>query len=147
MSERLWKRINESWKKIDIYDGPNAFLETFATVPRAWGILFAANFCQYEICNGGFHQFFFNSTGVLAHEAVEGFHAIEMHTTANLIETAMRLLGDPYPRERLERQARLGKMDKQILEPLNDEFFKLIGQENGGFQKATYDFGERISIK
>ncbi|WP_369973953.1 DUF4375 domain-containing protein [Polaromonas sp. SP1] len=30
--------------------------------------LFAVHWCQSEICNGGFMQFFANSTGVLAPE-------------------------------------------------------------------------------
>ena len=64
------------WDAINIYDGPEVFLTTLNHVSREAGLLFAAYFCQTEVCNGGFHQFFFNSTGVLAPEAVDGFTAI-----------------------------------------------------------------------
>jgi hypothetical protein len=71
-----WSLIEPVWDEIEIYSGPEEFSRTFAGVPRSAGLLFAAHFCQSEVCNGGFNQFFSNSTGVLAPEAIEGFKAI-----------------------------------------------------------------------
>jgi Domain of unknown function (DUF4375) len=88
--------LDSIWDVINIYDGPEAFLATFNQVSREAGLLFAANFCQSEVCNGGFRQFFFNSTGVLAPEAVDGFAAIGQVQVGNLLEQAMALLGAPY---------------------------------------------------
>jgi hypothetical protein len=102
-----WSIVEPVWDAIDIYSGPDVFMQTFGSVPRASGLLFAAHFCQSEICNGGFQQFFGNSTGVLAAEAVEGFHEIGQHQVAALIEKAMSLFGSGYPRDRKERETRL----------------------------------------
>src|SRR5215468_5622343 len=71
-----WSIVEPVWNAINIGDGPEIFAQTFASVPRVSGLIFAAHFCQSEICNGGFRQFFWNSTGVLAPEAVVGFRDI-----------------------------------------------------------------------
>ena len=99
--------------------------------------MFAAHFCQSEVCNGGFDQFFWNSTGVLAPEAVEGFRQIGQSQVAALVESAMELLGSPYPRDRDERQERLSHVPKPSLDSLDQKFFSLIESEAGGFEKAA----------
>lgn len=73
--EEYWAVLDQYWDVIDI-DSPEVFESTFNRVPRSVGLLYAAHFCQSEVCNGGFTQFFWNSTGVLGPEAVEGFRAI-----------------------------------------------------------------------
>jgi hypothetical protein len=62
-----WDVVEPYWNQIDIQD-PDIFQHTFQSAPKISGLMFAAHFCQSEVCNGGFHQFFWNSTGVLAPE-------------------------------------------------------------------------------
>jgi uncharacterized protein DUF4375 len=76
------RAVQKGVNVINIYDGPDIFLKTFAQVRREVGLLYATAFCQVEVCNGGLSQFFGNSTGVLAPEAVEGFIAIGQPQTA-----------------------------------------------------------------
>jgi hypothetical protein len=132
-----WSIVGPVWDAIDIYSGPDVFKQTFGSVPRASGLLFAAHFCQSEICNGGFHQFLGNSTGVLAAEAVEGFHEIGQHQVAALIEKAMSFFGSAYPRDRKERQTRLEQVSRSSLDALDDLFYSLIDSEAGGFTAAA----------
>lgn len=139
---------------IDIYEGPEVFLSTFSTVRPELGLLYAAHFCQYEICNGGFTQLFFNSTGVLAPEAVKGFVAIGQPRTAAIVQKAMSMLALTYPRERRNRQAALhdlasttditarvrgaeGYRRVEAFGPLEDEFYSLLESESGGFEVAA----------
>src|SRR5271170_7900760 len=96
--EIYWDVIEPIWDDIDI-DSAESFQQTFQNVPRELGLLYAAHFCQSEVCNGGFTQFFWNSTGVLAPEAVKGFEAISQPQLANVLSQAMALLGAPYLRE------------------------------------------------
>lgn len=100
-------------------------------------MLFAAHFCQSEICNGGFHQFFGNSTGVLAPEAVEGFREIGQAQVAALIEKGMSLFGGTYPRDRNDRQARLAEVSRNSLNALDQTFYSLIDSEGGDFTVAA----------
>ncbi len=106
--------------------------------------MFAAHSCQSEICNGGFDQFFWNSTGVLAPEAAEGFREIGQPQIAALIESAMDLVGSPYPRDREERQGRLSQLPGGALDALDQKFFALIESEAGGFQDAADRYVERM---
>ncbi|HLH02368.1 MAG TPA: DUF4375 domain-containing protein [Bryobacteraceae bacterium] len=96
--EGYWRLIEPVWEQIDIYSCADAFLQNYRAVRRGAGLVYAAHFAQYEICNGGFPQFFSNSTGVLAPEAKEGFQEIGMDKTAEIVSTAMALLGKSYPR-------------------------------------------------
>ncbi|WP_164468170.1 DMP19 family protein [Caulobacter vibrioides] len=48
------------------------FLAGFSAVPTPSKHLLATHWLQSEVHNGGFSQFFSNSTGVLAPEAVAG---------------------------------------------------------------------------
>jgi hypothetical protein len=91
---RYWDAVEPIWDVINIYGGPDVFLATFAKVPRPVGICYAAHFCLSEVHNGGWLQFFLNSTGVLAPEAVEGFEAIGMPKLAATAREAMSLAGD-----------------------------------------------------
>ena len=50
-----------------------------------------------QVHNGGFLQFFWNSPGLIAPEAADGFKAIGMPMLASLLLTTAALLGSPYP--------------------------------------------------
>lgn len=139
-----WDKVEPFWEAIDIYEGPDVFRQTFSTAPKEVGLLFAAHFCQSEVCNGGLDQFFWNSTGVLAPEAVEGFREIGQIQIANLLEAAMNLVASPYPRDREERQALLSQVPKEALDALDKTFFVLIDSEEGGFQAAADRYVERL---
>ena len=110
-----WRLIEPHWEAVSIYEGPIVFLDGFARLSKAARHLFAVWWCDSEVCNGGFHQFFSNSTGVLAPEALEGFRAIGLIECAELVELALRKFGEPYPRDREARQAAL-----KLIEPPSD---------------------------
>ncbi len=132
-----WSIVEPVWDAINISDGPEVFAQTFGSAPRTSGLLFAAHFCQSEICNGGFGQFFGNSTGVLAPEAVEGFREIGQVEVAALIEKAISLFGIVYPRDRKERETRLTQVSRSSLGSLDEMFYSLIDSEAGGFIAAA----------
>src|SRR3954463_14970722 len=97
--ERAWLSIAPFVNAVEIHDGAKVFLTTFTAVPERAGMLVAAHWCEYEVRNGGFYQFFWNSTGVLAPEALEAFRRIGMPGVAAVIEGAMSWFGPHYPRD------------------------------------------------
>jgi hypothetical protein len=139
--ELFREKLRELHTAISVYESPKEFLEQFARVPAFLGNLFAANFCQLEIRNGGIHQFFFSPAGVLAPEAAAGLIAMEMPECAALLKDAIAMLGDPYPRIRRERNERLRalytKTNRDPFRPLDDRFYELIATELGGFERAA----------
>ena len=140
-----WQLIEPIWDQINIYDDPDIFFSSYKTVKESIGQLYAAHFAQSEICNGGFRQLFGNSTGVLCPEAVQGFNLIGMPKTSSLLTSAMKSLGNPFPRERDKRQKAVESVSKDLLHKLETEFFKQIEAESGGFVAAANAFACKLS--
>ena len=79
---------------------------------------------ESEVLNGGFFQFFFNSTGMLADEAVVGAHRIGAEDVASIIRAALNI----FPDGRLisDNAARQDYMERgeltEVLDALDDRF-------------------------
>jgi len=116
--ERYWRWIEPAWVPLNrSWDlGPVGFLRQFNAVRPEVGHLYAAHWCQSEVRNGGLHQFFSNSTGILAPEAREGFEAIGLVEWAAILSEAMQSLGNPHPRCPIARQAVL----KDLVGPIHE---------------------------
>jgi hypothetical protein len=140
-----WDIVEPYWDVINIYDGTEAFQQSYRSAPKASRLLFAVHFATSEICNGGFHQFFHNSTGVLAPEAAEGFREIGQGEIASIVESAITRFGVPYPRDRELRVELLSHMSKSDWEPLEERFYKLLDSEAGGFENAADAYATRSS--
>jgi|SRR6266851_3325923 len=146
-----WRLLEPLGDAISIYDGPKVFLEQFRKVPLETGLLFAAHCCQAEVCNGGFHQFFSNSTGVLAPEALQAFQGMSLEDWAGLLEEAMRFFGSPYPRDRNKRVALLSKASgsrREEWDPFNeldDRFYEWLHAEKDRWERAADAFARRIT--
>jgi hypothetical protein len=120
--EPVWEPLNRSWES-----RPEEFSRQLRAVPPAVGHLYAGHWCQSEVCNGGFHQFFHNSTGVLAPEALEGFRAVGLAKCTWALADAMAFFGSTYPRERAERIERLASRRGRRRQEW-DPFYKLDGR-------------------
>jgi hypothetical protein len=162
-----WDLVEPVFEKINTADEVS-FLTSVAGVPRPIVLLHAAHFCLAEVHNGGFLQFLWNSTGVLAPESVEGFKAIGMPKLASTVEASMAPLGSPYPRDRDARwdallaaskcsQIKLEKIFKTTsnfylgfeeatqslsFDTLNEQAWTLARGENGGFQEAATRYAQ-----
>jgi hypothetical protein len=134
-----WSLIEPYRDMVSIYDGPEVFLAGFSKLPSASQHLFAANWCDYEICNGGFSQFFTNSTGVLAPEALNGFRAIGAHACAEVLEQAMHIFEEPYPRDREAREEYLASLCSSIEHSAESDPFQ-------GLDSAYYSAGDREQL-
>jgi hypothetical protein len=144
-----WSLVEPIWDSISIYDGPAVFLHQFRTARPEVGHLLAAHWCQSEVCNGGFHQFFCNSTGVLAPEALNGFLAIGLHEWARLLEEAMRFFGRSYPREREVRVQELPSAsgEREKWDPffsLDEQFYEWLHAEDYRFERAADEYAKSI---
>lgn len=130
------------WDAISIYEGPVVFLDGYAAAPHVARDLFAAHWCQSEVLNGGFAQFFSNSTGVLAPEAEAAYRRMGMHGLADCVAEAMRWFGTAYPRDRDARNAALSKGRNDIFRQtpfgtLDESFDRLHQSEADGFVEAA----------
>jgi hypothetical protein len=139
-----WDLVKPIWEAVSIYEGGDTFIKQYNASPEPSRNLLAAHWTQSEVRNGGFAQYFSNSTGVLAPEAVVAFRALEMPQCAAMIERAMTFFEQPYPRECEERDEVVeaayeasGDEDFDPFDGLDEPFFELLDTENGGFETAA----------
>jgi Domain of unknown function (DUF4375) len=142
-----WILVKPLFEKVDIYTTPENYLASIAALSQPLVNVYAAHFCLSEIHNGGLLQFFWNNTGVLEPEAVEGFKAVGMPKLAALVSETAALLGDTYPRDRDDRWDALvaasGRDDDDMT-----EIIKEIAKKDGGDKEAdrAVDF-YRVFVK
>lgn len=143
---RYWSLVEPICEKISIYDGPKVFVRQFRAAPRAAASLLAAHWCQSEVCNGGLDQFFSNSTGVLAPEALEAYRAMGLGEWADILAEAMRFFGEPYPRECQLREVKLSVGDRSVrrsrFEALNQRFYDWVNAEDCRWERAADRYAE-----
>lgn len=79
-----------------------------------------------EVNNGGFHQYFFNSGGDLAREALQATSDLSLESLRALIQRALDLLQGRYTDDRDARQDVLDQLDNESeFEPLDAEFYAI----------------------
>jgi hypothetical protein len=81
---------------------------------------------EAQVNNGGFHQFFWNSSGEYVRETLDALASIRAPKTRSLLERAM-LIAFPngYPLDPAQHQVEFAEFDDvgDALEPLDREFF------------------------
>ena len=130
---------SEEW--FDCWDDDGFYPER-SSQPRELLLLWAAVWCETQLYNGGFHQFFSAGyTGVLAPEAAEGLAMLGFDKPADVCLRAMALLGTPYPRDYELRTKRLKAFEPENLDedcdrddwdpfnPLDREFEDHLGEQ------------------
>jgi hypothetical protein len=95
--------IEDAHEDIDIYGDAEKLHEGLREFPQWVGDLVCVDWLVSEFQNGGLMQFFINSTGVLAPEAVSALRRIGLPQAAEALGTAVELFGSPYPRGKEER--------------------------------------------
>ena len=134
----VWKTVRGMEKILKMPDGPE-FLDTLQhfladkhnTRAREMsqcelGFLSVRELTE-EVNNGGFDQYFFNSAGNYASDALWGLRAIGAEKTAVILERAMaQFPGETVPELRHERQAVMDALPESVQEAwdaLDQEFY------------------------
>ena len=139
-SNRHWLPLNRTWD-----DGPATFLREFRALPPGVGHLYAGHWCQSEVCNGGLEQFFHNTTGLLAPEALAAFHAIGIPSWADVLLEAMSFFGHSYPRERLKRMTQLAK-DQRPFRELDKRFYAWLEGDYDRWARTADEYAKRLNL-
>lgn len=90
--------------------------------------LFYYNQClEREINNGGFNQYFFNSSGDFAHQTVHSLRTIGASKTADILQKAIDQFPEKnVPQDRTKRQEKLEQIEEKanpVWEELDERFF------------------------
>ena len=129
-------RLMPYFRLLNEMQSPDQFQRQFEKIPPAAGHLLAAYWCRAEVLSEGFEQFFANSTGVLAPEAVEGFRAMGLGDAADVLQQAMDLLPQPYPRDAAPRNQALARKlkkhsNRELFQQLDRRFEELLSSRDG----------------
>jgi len=83
---------------------------------------------EREINNGGFNQYFYNSSGDFAHDTIISLRAIRANKTADILQQAIEQFPNSIvPKERAKRQEVLELIEdnaKEVWELLDQKFYK-----------------------
>jgi len=123
----VWAVTAPAFEAADIYGTPEELDETLLLLTPGQRALLAIHWCVSEVCNGGFDQFFANSTGILAAEALDGFRRVGATEYAAIVTEAMNVFEGgvvPLDREGRNRQLDSGADEtSSILSKLDDRFY------------------------
>ena len=87
------------WPCIDHYDAPAPVAARLAELPAPHRLVVVSHIFEAEMLNGSVHQFFFNSSGVLAPEVAAAFRDMGLPDHADAVRQGIDLFPAPYPRD------------------------------------------------
>ena len=119
--------IDPMWFAVSIYDSYERYLKDLEPFTMEQRYVLAIEWLACEVNNGGFDQFFFNSTGIVWEDAMNGFRAAGIEEGAELVQTAAGLLGGRPSFDRAERQAQMKEHEAELagLDELDSRFYEL----------------------
>ncbi|MGU3493571.1 DUF4375 domain-containing protein [Xanthobacteraceae bacterium A53D] len=107
-------------------------------LPEAYRNLYLTAYAEFEIANGGIHQYFTNSSGTFAPLAVDAFQAIGLPDHAQVIASGVALFPAPFPDDPgkfQDKQARAA--EKETGEPWTDWDERLAGLTKGWAERKV----------
>jgi hypothetical protein len=140
-ADLAWAVIEPLWDAIDFSQGYRAVVAVLALATPGQRGLFALDWCQKEIRNGGFEQFFLNSTGMLSLEALEGFHLVGATAYAGLLARALLAFPDGVaPRTKAARARALAQLGDRVafFAPLDQAFLTLLEADDLEVYRARF---------
>jgi hypothetical protein len=111
---------------IEFHEGEKILMRTIAPATKGQRAVYSSYWYDYEVCNGGHHQFFWNSTGILWGEALAGLVMVGAGKYAAILKAAISLFPNGFPsKSRKKRMAEVEKIPKEKLERLDDSLYEL----------------------
>ena len=116
-------RIGEIiWKKTEKSD------DSFSNLTESEKVFIYVDMLEGQVNNGGFDQFFFNSSGDYTHEILSACEKIKAYKTADLIATAIKAFPvSPVPKDtetRREIMQNLNDSSTKVWDDLDDKFYE-----------------------
>jgi len=109
--------------------------EDLSVLSEAERIFYITQALEMEVNNGGFSQFFFNSSGDFSNELVDAFTAIGAIKTVAICQKAIDAFGRDIPVDRYERQEMLAELE-------SDELDAILGECDDAFYAYEEDLNE-----
>jgi hypothetical protein len=120
-----WAVIHPVWWSVSIYDGPAVYDHDFSKFSDAQRYVFAIRWYVSEVNNGGHQQFYSNPTGIVWHDARDGFEAIGLPRAATIVTISANRLGGNPSRDQQERLDQL-EQESPDFDDCDDALYELL---------------------
>lgn len=119
-----FKVIDPVWWKGNIYGTYEEYEASLITFSRPQRLVFAVAWYVAEVNNGGHHQFFTNSTGIVWRDALDAFDAVGATSNAKILKEAVARIGGNPSFDRSKREEQVENSDVEF-DDLDDAFYDL----------------------
>ena len=102
-TDDMWTINEPMYWTINIYGSYDDYLESANSFTVEQRYLNAISWYFAEVNNGGHHQFFYNSTGIVWEDALAGLRLFKMDTLADNLQSVIDYFGGTIPFDRAER--------------------------------------------
>jgi hypothetical protein len=137
-------RVVEIWGSpvVDVLDEPVKYHRAISAIPSAIRNVICVELLIWQVLNGGFRQYFWNSYGITAQGAIQGFRAMGLETHAEVARQACALLGEHFPEERLARMKIVGEVGGSGIDfnAFDDAFYALEENERDSAEAALAEY-------
>ena len=116
--------VDPMWETINIYDGYDEYIQSAQTFTLEQRYLCAIHWYFGEVFNGGHHQFFYNSTGIVWEDVLNGFKQFKMPEFAANFQKVIDYCGGKISFDREERWDMLEILEEKY----GEEFFKILDE-------------------
>ena len=118
-TDDMWTINEPMYWTINIYGSYDDYLESAKSFTVEQRYLNAISWYFAEVNNGGHHQFFYNSTGIVWEDALAGLRLFKMDILADNLQSVIDYFGGSVPFDREERWAILKDWDDEVFDFLD----------------------------
>lgn len=113
---------------VNIYDGPAEYEQSLRRFSQAQRLVFAQQWYDAEVNNGGHDQFYWNSTGIVWRDALAAYLAIGAPGIADILQQSAGRLGGSPSLDRGERQQQMSDLAPNFND-LDERFYAESGDD------------------
>ena len=118
-TDDMWTINEPMYWTINIYGSYDDYLESANSFTVEQRYLNAISWYFAEVNNGGHHQFFYNSTGIVWEDALAGLRLFKMDELADNLQSVIDYFGGSVPFNREERWTILKEWDDEVFDFLD----------------------------
>ena len=115
----VWTINEPMYWTINIYGSYDDYIESAKPFTLEQRYLNAISWYFAEVNNGGHHQFFYNSTGIVWEDALAGLRLFKMDILADNLQSVIDYFGGSVPFDREERWTILKDWDDEVFDFLD----------------------------
>ena len=121
-------------------DSKTKYGEDMSVLSESERIFYITQTLEMEVNNGGFSQFFCNSSGNFSNELVSAFTAIGANVTATICQKAISAFGREIPVDRDEREEMLDELENDEIDEILEECDSAFSDYKDNLNELNYNF-------